>query len=78
MSIPIAKISVEPIEMPIDQLLGMLKSYVICKNCAFFSKDTIQTTCSNPDPIIESITDSNGEEFSPPEGFGCVFWKNKP
>jgi hypothetical protein len=74
-NIPIAKISVEPIEVPIDKLLEMLRPYVICRNCKFFTKDSVQTTCFNPNPIIESIEDSNGEEFSPPEEFGCMFWK---
>ena len=77
MAIPIARISVDPITIPVEELVDMLKPYVVCEKCKFFSKDSIQTNCSNTDPVMLSIVDSNGEEFSPPEKFGCMFWKYK-
>ena len=61
-NIPIAKISVEPIEVPIDKLIEMIRPFMVCEKCKLFEDN--RRICITQD----SINDPD------PEVFGCNLW----
>lgn len=64
MPIPIAKINVAPIEMPIDELVKMISPFMVCEKCKLFEDG--RRVCITQDFMGDP----------PKETFGCNLWKS--